>query len=482
MDIGHPPSLTVLQFEGVVIAALSVLFAFIWHQGREAGTRMLAVGFAVGAMWYLNADRIPYAGPNIDTAQQRLWSAVILSGVMIVSVGVVQYLGAPRGWRRVPFAAFWAPGALLLIGIALTPEIPRRIFHFGTMLPYLGAALLALRRGRQHPGDGHVLLGLALLATALSPYLLLAIGLPAAQLKYYAGATVVLFGMSLLTISLLRRQRALNTEVQLRAEAEAGLREANSWLETRVEERTAHLRELIGGLESFNRSVSHDLRGPLGGMSTLARLAAVALACGDATVAERALPVIARQCDASVDLVATMLELARLGDVKLKREQVCLTELVQAAFDEVMLGLPADERPELHCAPMPALQVDPRLLRPVLVNLIGNAVKFSRHAARPRVVIDAAVHGREITICVRDNGVGLTPEIAERIFAPFYRAHAERFEGHGLGLSIVRRAVQILGGRAWAESRPEGGAALCFTVPDAVADEATPQTSAAVAA
>lgn len=183
-------------------------------------------------------------------------------------------------------------------------------------------------------------------------------------------------------------------------------------------------------------------------MSTLARMAADALARGDATVAERALPVIARPCDASVGLVATMLELARLGDLRLKREHVGMSELIQAAFDEVMLGLRAGERPELHCAPMPALQGDPRLLRPVLVDLIGNAVKFSRHASRPHVEIDAAVHGQEISICVRANGVGLTPEIAERIFAPFYRAHAERFEGHGLGLSIVRRAVQILGGRA----------------------------------
>jgi signal transduction histidine kinase len=186
-------------------------------------------------------------------------------------------------------------------------------------------------------------------------------------------------------------------------------------------------------------------------MSTLACMAADALARGVASMAERALPVIARQCDASVDLAATMLELARLGDLKLKPEHVCMSELIQAAFDEVMLGLPAGERPELHCAPMPALQADPRLLRPILVNLIGNAVKFSRHASRPRVEIDAAVHGLEISICVRDNGVGLAPEIAERIFAPFYRAHAEHFEGDGLGLSIVSS-----GGRSDAAERGNG--------------------------
>lgn len=476
-----PPLLTVLQLEGVVIAALAVLFAAIWLRSREGGTATLALGFAVTALWYLNADHIAYAGPNIDTPQQRFWSNLILLGVMLVSFGVVRYLGVPSGRRRVLLAAFWLPGALLLIGVALTPEIPRRVFHVGTMLPYLGTALLAFRRAKQHPGDGHVLLGLALLAAALTPYVLLAAGMPAVQLKYFAGAAVVLFGMALLAISLLRRHRALEAEVCLRAQAEDQLRDANTRLETRVQERTAHLHELICGLETFNRSVSHDLRGPLGGMSTLARMASDALAKGDTSMAQRALPMIAKQCDASVSLVATMLELARLGDLQLQPEPICLEELVQAAFGEATLDSPGRVRPELHCGPMPAVRADPRLLRPVLVNLIGNAVKFSREAAQPRIDVDATVHDRDLAICVRDNGVGMSAEVAERIFDPFYRAHGARFEGHGLGLSIVRRAVQTMKGRTWAEPQPQGGAALCFTLPGAVIAEAPRHADAAVA-
>lgn len=476
-----PPLLTLLQFEGVVIAALAVLFAAIWLRSREAGTRTLALGFAVTALWYLTSDRMGYSGPAIDTARQRLWGSLILVGVMLITVGVVQYLGVPRGRWRALLAAFWLPPALLLIAVAVTPEVPRRLFHIGGLLPYAGATLLAFRRAQQHPGDGHVLLGLALLAAAATPYVLMALGVPAPQLKYYAGVAVVLFGMALLTISLLRRQRALDTEVRRRALAEDELRDANARLETRVQERTAHLHELIRGLEAFTHSVSHDLRGPLGGMSTLAGMAAQALARGDTSVARRALPIIARQCDASVNLVATMLELARLADPQLQPQRIRLAELVQAAFDEVMLGARDGVRPELHCAPMPDVMADPRLLRPVLVNLIGNAVKFSREAAQPRIVIDATVQGRDLAICVRDNGVGMAPETAERIFDPFYREHGTRFEGHGLGLSIVRRAVQAMGGRAWADPQARGGAALCFTLPDAVMAEAHRPAGAALA-
>ncbi len=328
-----------------------------------------------------------------------------------------------------------------------------------------------------------MLLGLALLAPAVTPYLLLAAGLPATQLKYFAGVSVVLFGMVLLTVSLLRRQRVLDAEVHRRSAAEDELRHANTRLEARVAERTAHLHELAQGLETFNRCVSHDLRGPLGGMAQLARMATEAMERGDPSVARRALPMISSQCDASSRLVTTMLDLARLGEQQASPEPLYVADLVQSAFDEVMLGLPATgPRPELHCAPMPQVMSDPRLLRPALVNLIGNAAKFSREAAHPRIDVDGTVHGRDLVLCVRDNGVGLSPEVAERIFEPFYQAHGARFEGHGLGLSIVRRAVQALGGRAWAEPRAEGGASLCFSLPGAVLADTLSHGNSAVAA
>ncbi|MBI5720362.1 MAG: HAMP domain-containing histidine kinase [Burkholderiales bacterium] len=470
MDASPPPLLSVLQFEGVVIAALAVMFAATWRRSREEGTPLLALGFALTALWYLNGDRIAYVGPNIDSDQQRVWSSLIGLAALLISLGVIRYLGVPRGRRRWWLAPFLLPSVLTLIAVALTPEVPRRLFHVGVLLPYAGAAALAFRRSVQYPGDRHLLLGIVLLVPPLTPYILLAAGLPPTQLKYFAGACVVLFGLALLVISLLRRQRALDAEVLRRAAAEEQLREANTRLEARVDERTVHLRELIQGLESFNRSVSHDLRGPLGGMSNLARLANEALARGDASMAQRALPAIATQCEASARFVGTMLELARLGDLPLRPQPLCPAELVQSAFDEVMLGAPPGPRPALHCAELPEVNTDPRLLRPVLVNLIGNAVKFSRRAAQPRIEIEGRSAGSDLTLCVRDNGVGLSAAQAQHIFEPFYRAHGELYEGHGLGLSIVRRAVQALGGRVWAEppTQDAPGAVLCFTLPGAV--------------
>jgi len=269
-------------------------------------------------------------------------------------------------------------------------------------------------------------------------------------------------------VILLRRHQALRAEIGRRTEAEAQLRDANARLEARVGERTAHLHELISGLEDFSRGVSHDLRGPLGGMSQLARHAAEALAQGDRSMAERALPAIARQCEASARMVGAMLELARLGDATARRVWVAPGELARAAFDEVMLSNPGRARPAFHCAPMPRLLADPDLLRPVFVNLLANAVKFTRETRLPQIHVDARVEGHDVTVYVRDNGAGFAPEAARRLFEPFFRAHDAHYEGHGLGLSIVRRAVEALGGRVWAEAGAPGGACLAFRLVDAM--------------
>jgi signal transduction histidine kinase len=90
------------------------------------------------------------------------------------------------------------------------------------------------------------------------------------------------------------------------------------------------------------------------------------------------------------------------------------------------------------------------------------------------VDVEAGTEGRDVWVCVRDNGAGFGADVAEHLFEPFYRAHDKRFEGHGLGLSIVRRAVEGMGGITWAKSPSQGGAQLCFRLPDAAIDAAMP--------
>lgn len=468
MGAGPPPLLSVLGFEAIVIGVLAALFAAFWLRGRDPGMPWLVAGFGLAAAWYQNSGNLPDTGPDINTPTLRAWSIVIGVAVLCVSTGVVQYLGLPKGRSRWLVFACGVPGLALIAVLVAGADVPHGVFHIGVLLVYLGAAGLAFRRARTEPGDGHAVLALALLSLALMPFVLAQAGVNPSHLKYFAGVSLAVFGMVLLTVCLLRRHRALAVEVQRRTDAEALLRDANARLEARVHERTVHLRELIGGLEAFNRGVSHDLRGPLGGMSSLANMAADAMARGDASLAQRALPMIARQCDASVRMVGTMLDLARIGDTPVRHEQVCLSDIAQAAFDEVMLSVPEAARPPLLCHPMPMVRADPNLLRPVFVNLIGNAVKFTRGSAAPQIDIDAAVDGRDVSVCVRDNGVGFAPEMAQRIFEPFYRGHAASHEGHGLGLSIVRRAIEAMGGTVWAQPAEGGGASLCFRIPAAL--------------
>lgn len=476
------PVLSVTGFEAIVMFVLAALYLALWRRTREPGMGSLSVGFTLAAAWYGCSDHISYTGPYLDTADQRAGGVVIALAVVMITRGVVQYLGSPRGLLRPLVIACWTSALMSTAVVALTPAMPHRVFHVTVLVAYVGAAAVAFRRAAQRPGEGHLLLGLALTSLPLTPPLMALLDTPPSQLKYFAGVSVAIFGVLLLVVSLMRRQRWLRIEVQRRASAEQELRDANARLEARVQERTAHLNELIAGLEAFNRSVSHDLRGPLGGMAHLSRMAAEALARGDTTVAERGLPMIAAQCEASADMVNSVLELARLGDLPVRRETVCLSQLARTALDEAMLGQPGRQAPALFTGDMPLVSVDARLLRVVLVNLLGNAVKFTAPVRTPRVDVQARRQGRDVVITVSDNGVGFDGKVAERLFEPFYRAHDGRFAGHGLGLSIVRRAVEAMGGSVAACACESGGASFSITLPEAAVPEREAPARASVEA
>ena len=113
---------------------------------------------------------------------------------------------------------------------------------------------------------------------------------------------------------------------------------------------------------------------------------------------------------------------------------------------------------------------DPELLRVILTNLIGNAIKFTRGRAEPSIEITTRPLLREVEVSVRDNGAGFDPEQSMRLFQPFRRLHGNAFEGSGVGLSIVQRAVQRHGGHVSAESAGQDrGACFRFTLPAAPA-------------
>ena len=461
-----PISATVMA--AFVLATLALVFVALARRDREPGLAWLSGGFGLAALWYAFEAGRPPATRLLDSNVGRFWAAVLVAATLAMSLGVIGYLGGGRARQR---AGAWplllVPAALVLVPLALGLDVPRVVANLATMVCYVGLAALAFRRARVEPGHGHVLLGLTLLAVPGTFVVLVALHTVPGHYRVLGVMPMLFFGMTLLTVSLLRRRRALEAEVARRAAAELALQEANRTLEATVQARTLALQELVANLEGFNRSVSHDLRGPLGGIAGLARLATDAMASGDVAMVHRSLAAISTQADTSTRMVAALLQLARVGDATIARRNVGLEALTRDVIAQ--LGLDPATATDVHwiVGVLPDVLADVDLLRPVLVNLITNALKFSRDARPPTVQIDASVAGAEVTVHVRDNGVGFDAAAADQLFQPFMRLHGRRFEGHGIGLSIVRRAVERQGGRVWADAVPNRGASFHFTLPRA---------------
>ena len=459
-----PVSATVL--EAFVLATLALVFVALARRDREPGLAWLAAGFGLTSYWCaFDAPHLP-ASPVLDTAFERGSAAVLLLSTLLTSLGVIGYLrGSARGARG--WLLMLVPSVLALLPLAAGVVVSRLAVNAAIMVCYIALAALAVGQARREPGHGHVLLALTLLAVPVTFVTLIALHTVPGHYRVLAMMPLIVLGTTLLTISLLRRRRALEAEIARRAAAEQALQEANRTLEATVRSRTHALEELVASLEAFNRSVSHDLRGPLGGISGLARLASDALGTGDVPMAQRSLAAISSQAETSTKLVAALLQLARMGDADIAPRRVSLETLARDVIAQLQHDRQDAAKARWIVGTLPEVQADADLLRPVLVNLLTNALKFSRDADPPTVRLEASADDGEVTVVVRDNGVGFDSAAAGQLFEPFARLHGRAFEGHGIGLSIVRRAVERHGGRVWAEAEPDQGAAFHFTLPRA---------------
>ena len=164
-------------------------------------------------------------------------------------------------------------------------------------------------------------------------------------------------------------------------------------------------------------------------------------------------------------LIDDLLAFSRTGQVALRLERVPLDGLVAEVIRELEMAVKG-RAIEWRIAPLPAVNGDAALLRQVLANLVGNAVKYSRGRTPARIELGVAGEeaGRSIFF-VRDNGAGFDPQYAHKLFGVFQRLHrAEEFEGTGIGLATVQRIVTRHGGRVWAEGKLGDGAAFYFTL------------------
>lgn len=226
-----------------------------------------------------------------------------------------------------------------------------------------------------------------------------------------------------------------------------------------VGEQQHDLQDVILGLESFGRNVAHELRGPLGGIAGLARLGCGRLDQQDPLAARAILAAIAEQAELSLSLISALFTLARVGDAPLALTRIDPSLVIDDVWRSLAVASPESSAVELVVGELPLVVGDTSLMHLVFTNLIGNAVKFSRHRARPRIEVGATRQPGSASIFVRDNGDGFVASASTRMFEPFVRLHGNRFEGHGLGLAIVRQAMQRQGGEVHAESSARGA---CF--------------------
>lgn len=241
--------------------------------------------------------------------------------------------------------------------------------------------------------------------------------------------------------------------------AQTTLEQSNAELEQRVTERTAQLRGANEELEAFSYTVSHDLKAPLRGIDGYSQLLEEEHGSRLGEEGRQFVGRIRRGVQQMGDLISGLLDYSRMERRTMEPQRVD----VQALVAQVIEGYSADidstkVRLSLSLEPM-VLQLDREGMAVVLRNLVGNAIKFSRAQSQPEVEIGARAEGARRILWVRDNGVGFDMKYHDRIFGIFQRLQrAEDYQGTGLGLALVAKAVQRMGGRVWAESQPGQGA------------------------
>lgn len=249
-------------------------------------------------------------------------------------------------------------------------------------------------------------------------------------------------------------------------EAEEALRRTNEALERRVQERTQQLSDANRELEAFSYTVSHDLRAPLRGIDGYSQLLAEdygpLLDDNGRSFVDR----IRRGVLQMSQLISDLLDYSHLERRTMEHDAVDVEQLVAQVLEGFSADLEQHRTVVNRQLDRMTLEVDRDALALALRNLIGNAIKFSSESPNPALEIGARTADAHHTLWVRDNGVGFDMNYHDRIFGIFQRLHrAEDYPGTGVGLALVTKAVQRMGGRVWAESTPGHGATFFLEFP-----------------
>ena len=255
-------------------------------------------------------------------------------------------------------------------------------------------------------------------------------------------------------------------DITARQQAQALLLRHNEALQRAVDERTRDLQQMNLDLEAFARQLAHELRTPIGHVQGLAQMLAERGAPRLLAEDQELLQLQVQAAQRMRETLDALLALARSTLQPMPVEAVDLSALAHEVAAELP-ALPRQAALRWHIQHGMQVHANPAALKIVLLNLMGNAAKFTRDGAAPRARVGLHAEGSEfVRIVVQDNGIGFDPGRAGQLFKPFSRLHArDDHPGSGIGLSIVQRIVERHGGKVHADARPGQGASFEFTLP-----------------
>ncbi len=224
------------------------------------------------------------------------------------------------------------------------------------------------------------------------------------------------------------------------------------------------LKLVIRELEAFSYSVSHDLRAPLRAVGSYAKMLEEDYTDVLDANGKRLLNIIQQSAVKMGMLIDDLLKLSRLGKNGLQKGSVNMTLSVHRILQDLqdITGY----RAEIIVHPLHSVSGDGALINHALTNLLSNAVKYSAKSPNPRIEIKSYEDKGEIIFCIADNGVGFDMNYVHKLFGVFQRLHSDKeFEGTGVGLAIVKRIIEMHGGRVWAKGEIDKGASFYFALP-----------------
>lgn len=258
---------------------------------------------------------------------------------------------------------------------------------------------------------------------------------------------------------------AVSRDVTERKRAEDEVRALNATLEARVLERTADLQASRDELEAFAYLVSHDLRAPLRAIDGFSRILLDEHAADLDDEGMRVLGVVVDNVGQMGRLIDDLLTFSRLGRASFNVTSVDMDGLARTIADGLR-SQEADRTIEIDVGQLAEVPADLATIRQVWMNLIGNAIKFTRNRRIARITIRSEWIDGYVEYSIRDNGAGFDQAYVDPLFGVFHRLHpTSEFEGTGIGLAVVKRIVTRHGGWMRAEGKVDDGATLTFALP-----------------